>query len=58
VIGAVNLPASVPLHASQMYGRNVVTLLAHLAKDGRLQLELADEIAGAMLVVHGGQVRS
>jgi len=58
VIGAVNLPSTVPFHASQMYGRNVTTLLAHLAKDGQLALDPADEIAGAMLVVHGGKVRA
>jgi NAD(P) transhydrogenase subunit alpha len=40
-----------------MYGRNVTTLLQHLAKDGRLALDPQDEIAGAMLVVHDGQVR-
>jgi NAD(P) transhydrogenase subunit alpha len=40
-----------------MYGRNVVTVLQHLWKDGRLQLDLADEIAGPMLVVHDGKVR-
>ncbi len=57
VIGAVNLPATVPFHASQMYGRNVTTLLQHLFHDGRLHLDLADEIAGAMLVVHDGKVR-
>ncbi|HSD18709.1 MAG TPA: Re/Si-specific NAD(P)(+) transhydrogenase subunit alpha [Anaeromyxobacter sp.] len=57
VLGPVNLPSSVPFHASQMYGRNVTTLLQHLAKDGRLTLDPQDEIAGAMLVVHDGQVR-
>lgn len=57
VIGAVNVPSSVPFHASQMYGRNVMTLLQHLGKDGRLVVDPADEIAGAMLVVHGGAVR-
>jgi proton-translocating NAD(P)+ transhydrogenase subunit alpha len=58
VIGAVNLPASLPLHASQLYGRNVITLLAHLARDGRPVLDPADEITGAMLVVHAGEVRA
>jgi NAD(P) transhydrogenase subunit alpha len=57
VLGPVNLPSSVAFHASQMYGRNVTTLLQHLAKDGRLALDPQDEIAGAMLVVHDGQVR-
>ena len=58
VIGAVNLPAAVPFHASQMYGRNVTTLLQHLStKEGALKLDPADDIANAMLVVHDGKVR-
>jgi NAD(P) transhydrogenase subunit alpha len=57
VLGPLNLPSTVPFHASQMYGRNVTTLLQHLARDGRLALDPGDEIAGAMLVVHDGQVR-
>jgi NAD(P) transhydrogenase subunit alpha len=57
VLGPVDLPATLPFHASQMYGRNVTTLLQHLAKDGRLRLDPEDEIAGPMLVVHEGKVR-
>ena len=58
VIGAVNVPSSVASHASQLYGRNVTTLLQHLStKEGRLNLDPADEIVGPMLVVFGGQVR-
>jgi len=57
LIGAVNVPSSVAFHASQMYGRNVITLLQHLVKDGKLAVDPADEIASAMLVVHDGKVR-
>jgi NAD(P) transhydrogenase subunit alpha len=57
VIGAVNVPSSVAFHASQMYGRNVVTLLTHLWKEGKL-LDAQEEIAAAMLVVHDGKVRT
>jgi NAD(P) transhydrogenase subunit alpha len=57
IIGPLGLPSTLPFHASQMYGRNVTTVLQHLSKDGKLQLDVADEIAGPMLVVHGGQVR-
>jgi hypothetical protein len=39
-----------------MYGRNLTALLQHLAKDGRLALDPADEIAGPMLVVHAWTV--
>jgi NAD(P) transhydrogenase subunit alpha len=57
ILGPLDLPSSVPFHASQMYGRNVTALLQHLAKDGRLVVDPADEITGPMLVVHAGQVR-
>ncbi len=57
ILGPLNLPATVPFHASQMYGRNVTALLQHLSRDGRLHLDPSDEIAGAMLVVHDGKVR-
>jgi NAD(P) transhydrogenase subunit alpha len=56
VIGPVNLPSTIPFHASQMYGRNVLTLLQHLSdKEGALKLDPADEITRAMLVANGGK---
>jgi NAD(P) transhydrogenase subunit alpha len=58
VIGALHLASSVPLHASQMFSRNVLTLLQHLTKDGALHVDPGDEITGAMLVVHRGQLTS
>jgi len=59
IIGPRNLPATQPLHASQMFGRNVLTLLQHLtAKEGNaLVIDPSDEITGAMLVTHHGQIR-
>ena len=57
VIGASNLPATMPTHASQMFSRNVLTLLQHLSKDGALNIDLADEITGAMTLTHDGQAR-
>ena len=50
IIGATNLPATVPLHASQMFSRNVETLIKHLAKDGTIAIDQADEIVGPMIV--------
>lgn len=48
VVGLTNLPSSVPVHASQLYARNVQALLMHLAPKGELQLDWEDEItAGA-----------
>ena len=59
LMGPRNLPATQPLHASQMFGRNVLTLLQHLtSKEGNtLVVDPADEITGAMLVTHDGQIR-
>jgi NAD(P) transhydrogenase subunit alpha len=58
VLGPLNLPSLAPYHASQLFSRNVLTLLQHLApKDQPLTIDLADEITGAMTVVHAGQVR-
>jgi len=57
IAGPIDLPSSVPFHASRFYGRNVSTLLEHLSKDGRLHLDPTDEIAGPMIVVHEGKVR-
>jgi len=57
IIGARNLPATQPLHASQMFSRNMLTLLQHLDKEGSLNVDLDDEITGAMTVAHAGVVR-
>ena len=56
VLGPTNLPATVPFHASQMYAKNVSTLLLHLVDDGALQIDLADEITQGTLVSQDGQV--
>ena len=56
ILGPVDLPATVPYHASQMFGKNVLALVNHLAHEGALIIDPSDEITGAMLVVHNGQV--
>ena len=50
VIGPVNLPSTVPLHASMMFSRNVETLVRHLLHEGELRVDPDDEITGAMIV--------
>ncbi|HET9324254.1 MAG TPA: Re/Si-specific NAD(P)(+) transhydrogenase subunit alpha [Gaiellaceae bacterium] len=48
IIGETNMPSTVPLHASQLFARNVQALLLHLAPEGELRLDWDDEItAGA-----------
>jgi NAD(P) transhydrogenase subunit alpha len=56
VLGPTNLPATVPFHASQMYAKNVSTLLLHLVDDGALQIDLEDEITQGTLVSRNGEV--
>ncbi len=56
VLAPLNLPATVPFHASQMYSKNIATVVLHLVKDGRVVLDPDDEITAAMLVARDGQV--
>jgi NAD(P) transhydrogenase subunit alpha len=56
ILAPTNLPAEVPFHASQMFSKNVANLLAHLTKEGRLELNMDDEITRGTLAVHQGQV--
>src|SRR5688500_6115654 len=58
IMGVVNIPSSVPYHASLMFSKNVFTLLQHLIKDGNITLNLEDEITGPMCLVHAGAVRT
>jgi NAD(P) transhydrogenase subunit alpha len=54
IIGAVNLAATMPVHASQLYARNVSALLAHLLPDGELRLDWEDEITAGACVARPG----
>jgi H+-translocating NAD(P) transhydrogenase subunit alpha len=54
--GPTNLPATVPVHASQLYARNVTELLKEFVKDGALALDFTDEVIKATCVTHGGEI--
>lgn len=56
IIGLTNLPATMPASATQMYAKNVQTLVKHLVKEGRLDLDFADEITAGATITHGGKV--
>ena len=56
IIGAFNLASSVPYHASQMYAKNVTAFLLNLVKDGKLQINEADEIHRETLLTSGGEI--
>ncbi|MES2176564.1 MAG: Re/Si-specific NAD(P)(+) transhydrogenase subunit alpha [Gemmatimonadota bacterium] len=56
VIGPLNIAATVPFHASQMFSKNVVALVTLLSKDGALVIDADEEITRPMTVVRDGQV--
>jgi H+-translocating NAD(P) transhydrogenase subunit alpha len=56
ILGPVNLPSSMPVHASQLYSRNILSLLGLLVKDGKLNLDFNDDIIKGACVAHEGAV--
>ena len=58
ILGPANLAAEVPQHASQMFAKNITTLLAHLTKDGKWNIDTTDEITRDTLVAKDGQITS
>ena len=56
IVGLTNVPATMPVHASQMYSRNVQAFLGLLVKEGALELDFEDEIVRDTCVAHGGKV--
>ncbi|MBZ5694777.1 MAG: Re/Si-specific NAD(P)(+) transhydrogenase subunit alpha [Acidobacteriia bacterium] len=56
IIGRINLASTVPYHASQMYARNLTAFLLNMVKDGKLNLNLSDEIIRETLLTRGGEL--
>ena len=56
IMGHTNLPSMVPAHASQLYAKNLTTFLDHLITEGKLELDLEDEITSGTIVAHEGEV--
>jgi NAD(P) transhydrogenase subunit alpha len=56
ILAPTNLPATVPVHASQLYSRNVTAFLSLLIKDGELSIDMNDDVVGPSCVTHAGQV--
>ena len=56
ILGPLNLPSTVPYHASQMYAKNIATFLKYLIKDGALVLDREDEVVRETLVTHAGEI--
>ncbi len=56
IVGFTNLPSTMPSHASQLYSRNVLALLQHLAPEGELTLDWEDEITSSACVTRAKEV--
>lgn len=56
IVGPVNLASSIPVHASEMFSRNITTFLLPMIKAGVLKLDNTDEIIRETLSAHGGAV--
>jgi len=66
IVGPVNLPSTMPIHASQLYSRNMYNLIGHITedqsedkdeKDLHLDLDFEDEIIGETCIAHDGEIR-
>lgn len=56
IVAPLNLAATVPLHASQLYSRNLTSFLSILIRDGQINLDFNDDIIGPACAVHQGQI--
>ncbi len=56
ILAPLNLAATIPVHASQMYSKNLASFLALLIKDGKLNIDLSDDVVGPSCVTHEGQI--
>jgi NAD(P) transhydrogenase subunit alpha len=56
IMAPTNLAATVPVHASQLYSRNVTSFLSLLIKEGQLQIDMKDDVVGPSCVTHNGEV--
>jgi len=54
--GKVNIPGSMPVHASQLYAKNITSFITYLCPDGEVQMNLEDEIIKGAMFTHNGEV--
>ncbi len=57
IIGPTNLPSRMPVHASEMYAKNLYNFISPFIKDGALALDWNDEVVAGACLTHAGQVR-
>ena len=55
--GSLNVPSTMPVHASQMYSKNISSLLLQLVRNGKLELDFNDPVINDTCITHEGRVR-
>ena len=58
IIGPINLPSSMPIHASQLYAKNIAALMQLVVKDKALNVNFADDIVDAACITYNGEIRN
>jgi NAD(P) transhydrogenase subunit alpha len=58
ILGPLNLPASLPYHASEMYSRNLFNLLKPAVPKGELAIDWSDEVFAGAVLTHGGEIKN
>ena len=54
--GTSNIPSTMPIHASDLYSKNIVALIKHLIKDNEVNLDMSDEIIAGSTYTHDGKI--
>ena len=57
VMCPLNLAATIPVHASALYSRNLTTFLNEMIKEGELNVDLANDVVGPACAVHNGEAK-
>ena len=54
--GTSNIPGTMPVHASELYSKNITAFLTYMVKDGEINLDLEDEIISGAMFTHKGEI--
>ena len=54
--GTANLPSTMPIHATQLYSKNITSFITYMFKDGELKLDMEDEIISGAMFTHNGEI--
>jgi len=54
--GTLNIPSSMPKHATQLYAKNIATFINYMVKDGEVNLDMDDEIISGSMFTHEGKI--